>query len=395
MSAFKQTEAAPWPSGHGEAAAVVALSPGVLSERYGLRFFEGSDNLDLYDAAAIRLGSGRRLGLLRHRGNPSPGTEVHTDAHDDFLEAIQEFVETFELEYDDLIWTRDEVPPGRLRWPVRAANAGSSAVVPASHPWEDSARREAGDQETLLVENLPWIEKVAGVVCRKHGVWGDDAEDFASVVKMQLIQNDYADLRKFRGDCEPSTYIATLVVRHFHRYARERWGRWRNSAAAEREGQLAKELETLVHRDGFTVAQAAEQLRSSGKTNATDAELARILARLPSRQPLRPVAVDAPRLDHVPAAGSADSAVGTIEQSRQLRAAFAALFTALEQLPAEERQILRMRFADGRSVADVARALRLEPKLLFRRIERLRAKLRVDLERNGVTAEVVRELLSA
>lgn len=253
---------------------------------------------------------------------------------------------------------------------------------------------ETMDPRTLFLENLPWIEKVAGIVCRKHGVWGDDAEDFASVAKMKLMENDYADLRKFRGDCSATTYIATLVVRRFHEYARERWGRWRNSAAAEREGQLAKELETLVHRDGCTLAQAGEQLRSAGKTELSDAELARILGRLPTRQPMRAVEVGAPLLETAPAAERADAAVRGADLDRQRTGLLAALFKVMEQLPPEERHILRMRFADGRSVADVARALRLEQKPLYRRIDQLRARLRVDLERCGVTAEDVRELLA-
>jgi RNA polymerase sigma factor for flagellar operon FliA len=253
---------------------------------------------------------------------------------------------------------------------------------------------ETMDPRTLFLENLSWIEKVAGIVCRKHGVWGDDAEDFASLAKMKLMENDYADLRKFRGECSPTTYIATLVVRRFHEHARERWGRWRNSAAAEREGQLAKDLETLVHRDGCTLAQAAEQLRSAGKTELSDAELARILARLPARQPMRAKEVGAPLLENAPAEDSADSGIGGTELDRQRSAMLAALFKVMEQLPPEERHILRMRFADGRSVADVARALRLEQKPLYRRIDQLKAKLRLDLERFGVTAEDVRELLA-
>lgn len=250
------------------------------------------------------------------------------------------------------------------------------------------------DPGKLFLDNLAWIEKVAGIVCRKHGVWGDDAEDFASVAKLKLMENDYADLRKFRGDCSATTYIATLVVRRFHEYTRERWGRWRNSAAAEREGQLAKDLETLVHRDGCTLAQAAEQLRSAGKTSLSDTELARILARLPARQPLRAKEVGAPVIENAPDVNTADSRIGGMELDRQRSALLAALFKVMEQLPAEERNILRMRFADGRSVADVARALRLEQKPLYRRIDQIRAKLRVDLERYGVTADDVRELLA-
>jgi RNA polymerase sigma factor (sigma-70 family) len=262
-----------------------------------------------------------------------------------------------------------------------------SPSVPTSMP-------EPMDPGTLFLENLRWIEKVAGIVCRKHGVWGDDAEDFASVAKMKLMENDYADLRKFRGDCSATTYIATLVVRRFHEYAREKWGRWRNSAAAEREGQLAKDLETLVHRDGCTLAQAAEQLRSAGKTELSDAELARILGRLPARQPMRPQEVSTPLIENAPAGESADSGIGGMELDRHKSALLAALFKVMEQLPAEERHILRMRFGDGRSVADVARALRLEQKPLYRRIDQLRAKLKTDLERCGVTAEDVRELLA-
>jgi RNA polymerase sigma factor for flagellar operon FliA len=99
-------------------------------------------------------------------------------------------------------------------------------------------------------------------------------------------------------------------------------------------------------------------------------------------------------IESAPAADRADRAVGTAELDRQRTGMIAALFKVMEQLPPEERHILRMRFADGRSVADVARALRLEQKPLYRRIDQLRARLRVDLERFGVTAEDVRELLA-
>lgn len=252
---------------------------------------------------------------------------------------------------------------------------------------------EPMDPRTLFLENLPWIEKVAGIVCRKHSVWGEDAEDFASVAKISLMENDYADLRKFRGDCAAKTYLTTLVVRRFHEYAREKWGRWRNSAAAEREGQLAKDLEMLVYRDGCPLSQAGEQLRSAGKTELSDGELARILDRLPTRQPMRPKEVVTPLIENAPTAESADREVESGELDDHRERLLGALSTLMEQLPPEESHILRMRFQEGRSVADVARALRLDQKPLYRRIDQLRARLRVDLERCGVTAEDVRELL--
>lgn len=79
--AFTQVEPRPWPSGYGGAIAVVRVRPELFSRAFGLTFADGSDNLDDYQAAAIRLRSGRMLGLLRHAGSPDDsGTEIHADA---------------------------------------------------------------------------------------------------------------------------------------------------------------------------------------------------------------------------------------------------------------------------------------------------------------------------
>lgn len=221
--------------------------------------------------------------------------------------------------------------------------------------------------ESLFLAHLEWIEKVAAIVCHKNSVWGDDAEDFASLAKMKLIEGDYEAFRKFRGEAELTTYLTIVIVRLFHEYGRERWGRWRCSAAAERNGQLAKDLETLVYRDGFRLEEAGEKLRTAGRTTASDAELARLLAQLRTRSPLRPEQAGSELLDRVPADGSADGGViaGEIEARRSV--VLAALDGALDRLEPEERIIVRMHFVDGRKVADVARALRLDQKALYRR----------------------------
>ena len=52
-----------------------------------------------------------------------------------------------------------------------------------------------------------------------------------------------------------------------------------------------------------------------------------------------------------------------------------------------------MHFAEGYTLADVARALRLEQKPLYRRVERLRARLRALLESAGLGGDDVRGLL--
>jgi hypothetical protein len=63
---LQQVQPEPWPSGYGEAVAMLDVALDLLANRYGLRLFEGADNLGDYHAAAIRLPSGRMIGLLRH-----------------------------------------------------------------------------------------------------------------------------------------------------------------------------------------------------------------------------------------------------------------------------------------------------------------------------------------
>ncbi|HEU0055174.1 MAG TPA: sigma-70 family RNA polymerase sigma factor [Longimicrobium sp.] len=250
------------------------------------------------------------------------------------------------------------------------------------------------EPSAVLVDHLPWIERVATMVCRKHSVWGDDADDFLSLARMKVMDGDYAVLRKFRGDCAMKTYLAAVVVQRFHEWRRERHGRWRPSAAAVRIGPPAPELEALVYRDGCALSEAAERLRSAGRTDATNAELARMLAALPARAPNRPEATDEAQIDSRPAPSRADILIRAAEHDARRAPVFGALDRVLAGLDAEDVLIVRMRFADGHSVADIARSLGLDQRMLYRRVNRLRERLRAGLEETGVSRDDVREVLS-
>lgn len=248
------------------------------------------------------------------------------------------------------------------------------------------------DLGALFEAHRMWIQKVAEITCRRNSVWGDDAEDFAAVAAMKVIENDYAVLRQFQGKAELRTYLATVVVRRFYEWTRGRWGRWRHSTRAEQLGETAKHLEALVYRDGYTLREAIEVLRSRGTVAESDAELRRLFARLPLRTPHR-ASAHHPLPDGIVSGDEADGPVLDAEREERCKGVMEVLFRALARLEPKDQILVRGRYGEGRSVADVARVLRCEQMPLYRRSERLRNEIRAFMEASGVRGEDVRECL--
>src|ERR1051326_1881287 len=67
--------------------------------------------------------------------------------------------------------------------------------------------------EELFQENLPLIERVIAGICRRSGHRDADAEDFGSIVKLALIENDYAILRGYEGRAPLGAFLAVVVQR--------------------------------------------------------------------------------------------------------------------------------------------------------------------------------------
>lgn len=249
------------------------------------------------------------------------------------------------------------------------------------------------EAEALLLENLAWVDRVVGSVSRRNGLRGDDAEDFASWTRVKLVEDDYAVIRKFRGESAITTYLTVVITMLAREYRATRWGRWRPSAAAQRQGPLGVRLETLVYRDGHTLDQAAEVLRTNGETDLSARELAEMLGELNVRGPLRPVEVGPQPLASAVSDSSADEIVRAEESETGRRQVVETLERAIETLPPQDRIIVRLRFWEGMSVADIARGLDLPQKPLYRRLTKALEELRTQLEAAGVSMEMVRTRL--
>jgi len=247
--------------------------------------------------------------------------------------------------------------------------------------------------ERLLLQHLPWIERACAALSRRHGLAGDEADDFLSWARMRLLEDDCAILRKFRGECAATTYLTVVLATLFRNYRVREWGKWRPSAAARREGALAVRLEALVKRDGFRLEEAGERLRTAGATTLSDRELAGLLAHFPEHASARPIPAGDAALAAAPGPASADDAVVAHEAGARRQAGEAAVRRALERLKPTDQVVFRMRFWEGLTVAQIARGLDVPQKGLYRRIERALARMRRELERAGVSRVHVRELL--
>jgi RNA polymerase sigma factor for flagellar operon FliA len=247
--------------------------------------------------------------------------------------------------------------------------------------------------ETLFLANLPVIDAAIGHVCRRHHLSDAEADDFASEVRLHFIERNYEPLRKFQGRSSLRTYLTVVVQHLFLDYRNRQWGKWRPSAEAKRLGPTAILAERLVVRDGWTCEQVVETLRTNQGIDAAatlDAFFVKLAQRAPARQFVGELEADAVES----AAPAPDANVVRAEQGFRAKRVQTAVDRVRQSFTADERLILKLRFEDGVAVADIARALHLDQKRLYRTIERLLDTLRTRLEADGIARDEVSTLLA-
>ena len=245
----------------------------------------------------------------------------------------------------------------------------------------------------LLTSNLALIERVVSFACRRNRLSPDDAEEFAAIVKLRLVDNDYAILRAYEERSSFATYINIVVQRMALDYRISNWGKWHSSAEAKRLGALAVDLEKLLLRDGRTLDDALAILgpKHEGVTRQSLADLA---AKLPARAPRhRDVAIEDAEPLAVASANHVEEPLLATERRRSSQRVSSIVAEVLGRLSQEDRVILQLRFEGGVTVAQIARMLGIDQKLLYRRIETLMRELRRELERNGIAPDDALDLI--
>jgi RNA polymerase sigma factor (sigma-70 family) len=250
------------------------------------------------------------------------------------------------------------------------------------------------DVEEVFLRHLGTIEGIVAYIGRTNHLDCLETEEFCAQVKLELIEGNYSIIRKFEGRSSFATYLTTVIQRMFYQHRVRLWGKWRPSAEARRIGDKAMALERLISRDGLSLHEAVETLTTGCSAQCTVSELEAIHARLPTRQP-RPVLVSSDVIPETEAVDSdTESRASEQDRARTARAVATVLDRCIADADPEDQIILRMRFWNARRVPDIARALQIDQRKVYKRIERQLLKMRVALHAAGLSREDVDEILA-
>jgi RNA polymerase sigma factor (sigma-70 family) len=179
---------------------------------------------------------------------------------------------------------------------------------------------------------LAEVTRVVRLVARRDRLTDEETDELRSLTYLKLLQDERVFAR-FQHRSSLATYLAVVVRRLLVDQRRRSHGRCRPSGAPRRH---------------FVAESAAGDLPDA-RACAEDAVLLR-------------------------------------DRREQAAAARTALRAALEALPRTDRALLAWRFRDGRTIKEMAEALGVPAKPLYRRFESLLRDLRGAVERRGAAA---------
>lgn len=237
------------------------------------------------------------------------------------------------------------------------------------------------DYQRLLLDHLDLVDQIVRTTGRRRHLSATEREDFASFVRLRLVEDDYAILRKFQNRSTLWTYLAAVVERLSLDFCVAKWGRWRPSALAERLGPIAVTLERLVTRDSHTIEEAMEIVRTHHDVGKTYAELRRIWDQLPVR--VRTTEVGEAAASTVSSNDRSETEVEDGDRQKDIDRLQRALQTAFGQIPPQDRVVIALRFDQDLSMVQIARLTGSSVPTLHRRLDKSVKQLRLALTSEG------------
>jgi len=214
------------------------------------------------------------------------------------------------------------------------------------------AARDAAERDAAWDAFVARYSKLLLLIAREFGGTHDDAMDRYAVILARLREDDFQRLRVWAADQRSAltTWLGVIARRASLDELRRRYGRAREASGDGADGGDGKDLRRQRRRLADLIT---EEL-------------------LPD--------IDTP---------DANGAIATAEldvRSAELQSRLEACVSALDP---DDQLLLALRFRDDRTAADIARILHLPTAFhVYRRIDRLAARLRDALRRHGVEGPI-------
>lgn len=247
------------------------------------------------------------------------------------------------------------------------------------------------DYQRLLLEHLDLIDQIVRTTGRRRHLSAAEQEDFAGFVRLRMLEADYAILRKFQNRSSLRTYLAAVIERLSLDFCVERWGRWRPSAVAERLGPVAVLLERLLNRDGHTLEEATEIIRTNHASALSPRQVRDIWEQLPARLKTSEVGEEAAAT--VRSLQTSESNVDDAEQQVSVERLERTLQSALAAVPDQDRVVLALRFDQDLSMVEIANLTGISVPTLHRRLDRTIKDLKRALTASGFDPREVSGLI--
>jgi len=251
------------------------------------------------------------------------------------------------------------------------------------------------DPAEFFLRHLDVINRAIHAACRRASLRDGEWDDFASHLKLKLIEDDYAVIRQYAQRSSFAAFISVVIQRASLDYRISQWGKWHASTQARRLGEVGITIEAILVRDGKTIDEALPALLRRWP-DLTRERIREMLDTLPART-LRPrdVSLD----EAVDAVGATAESIyeaafesDRLELSRRIGAVVRETMSDLDEC---SRAVFRLRFQGGMSVADISRTLKIDQKPLYRRIQRALTALRERLEAAGIKSDAAIEVLAS
>jgi RNA polymerase sigma factor (sigma-70 family) len=247
------------------------------------------------------------------------------------------------------------------------------------------------DYQRLLLDHLDLVDQIVRTIGRRRHLSATERDDFASFVNLRLVDDNYAIFRKFQNRSTLWTYLATVIERLSLDFCADKWGRWRPSAMADRLGPVAVLLERLVTRDSHTVDEAIEIVRTNHDVTLTYVELRRMWDQLPAR--VRTTEVGEEAAAGVSSNETSERNVEDADRRDRLQRLQRALAVAFDQIAAQDRVIIALRFDQDLSMVEIAKLTGSSVPTLHRRLDKSMKQLRLALTHAGFDPREVVGLL--